>query len=147
MHMFIMPFVILWIWRAYNSFMFHPALVLLASLSLLGGFCFEIARKIHAPGAERETVDSYSKSLGFIASVVIVLLFLLAGVIVQCYLLQQIGSRLWAFVIIALLFLLTSIAYSIAARSKEEKKLRLSELFVSLFMLISYVSIIIEVQF
>lgn len=147
-HMLIMPLIILWIWAGfYKNGLHHPALYLLAALSLLGGFCFEIARKIHAPAAEKLTVDSYSKSLGFIASIACVLLFLLAGVLVQAWLLYIIQSRLWAYVLIVLLYIGTCIVYVTSIRQPPEKKLRLAELFVSLFMLLSYVSIIIEIHF
>jgi 4-hydroxybenzoate polyprenyltransferase len=147
-HMLIMPLVILWIWSAfYTAGHTHTALYFLAALSLLGGFCFEIARKIHAPAAEKATVDSYSKSLGFAPAIIAVLLFMFAGVIVQSYLLNMINARLWPYVLIALLYIVTAVVYVQCQRVKEEKKLRLAELLVSLFMLISYVSIIIEIQF
>lgn len=147
-HMLIMPLIILWIWSAfYNDSLHHPALYLLAALSLLGGFCFEIARKIHTPGAEKSTVDSYSKSLGFIPSILCVLLFLLAGTLVQCYLLYIIKTRLWAYILTGLLYTATCYLYVTSGKQPTEKKLRLAELFVSLFMLLSYVSIILEIHF
>lgn len=117
-----MPLIILWIWAAfYKNGFGHPALYLLAALSLLGGFCFEIARKIHAPAAEKLTVDSYSKSLGFIASIACVLLFLLAGVLVQAWLLYIIQSRLWAYVLIVLLYIGTCIVYVTSIKQPPEK--------------------------
>ncbi|QNK62733.1 UbiA family prenyltransferase [Pedobacter sp. PAMC26386] len=145
-HMLIMPLIMLWVWSAYNHDLFHPSLYLLGALSLFGGFCFEIARKIHSPDAERPMVDSYSKSIGYYTSIACVLLFLLAGIAVQCYLLYSIQSRLWAYLIIGLLYLFTCIIYAIVAKQPQEKKIRVAELFVSLFMLISYVSVIIEIQ-
>jgi len=147
-HMLIMPLIILWIWSAfYIDSMHHPVLYLLAALSLLGGFSFEIARKIHAPDAERSTVDTYSKSLGFIPSILCVLLFLFAGTWVQCYLLYTIQARLWAYVLIGLLYTATCGLYATSGKQPYEKRLRLAELFVSLFMLLSYVSIILEIHF
>jgi 4-hydroxybenzoate polyprenyltransferase len=145
-HMLIMPLIMLWVWSAYNHNLLHPSLYLLGALSLFGGFCFEIARKIHAPGAERPTVDSYSQSIGYKTSIICVLLFLLAGIFVQCYLLYSIQSRLWAYIIIGLLYLLTCVVYAIVSKRPQEKKIRLAELFVSLFMLISYLSVIIEIH-
>lgn len=145
-HMLIMPLIMLWVWSAYNSNLFHPSLYLLGALSLSGGFSFEIARKIHAPEAERPTVDSYSKSIGYRTSIVAVLLFLLAGIAVQCYLLYAIQSHLWAYVFIGALYILTCVIYASVSKQPQEKKIRLAELFVSLFMLISYVSVIIEIQ-
>lgn len=147
-HMLIMPLVILWIWSAfYENTLQHYALYLLAALSLLGGFCFEIARKIHAPDAEKLTIDSYSKSLGFVNSVICVLSFLLVAVLVQCYLLYSIKARLWSYILIVLLFIATCFLYVAYSKQPQEKRLRLAELFVSLFMLLSYVSIIIEIHF
>ncbi len=147
-HMLIMPLIILWIWSAfYKNSLLHPALYLLAALSLLGGFCFEIARKIHAPAEERPTVDSYSRSLGFNASLITVLIFLLAGVLVQAALLNIIHARSWAYIAIVILYMATCIIYIHAAKMHIEKKLRFAELLVSLFMLFSYVSIITEIHF
>jgi 4-hydroxybenzoate polyprenyltransferase len=143
-HMLIMPLIMLWVWSAYNHDLLHPSLYFLGALSLFGGFCFELARKIHSPDAERPTVDSYSQSIGYKTSIVCVLLFLLGGVFVQYYLLHSILSHLWAYLIIALLYLLTCVLYASLVKHPQEKKLRLAELFVSMFMLISYLSIIIE---
>jgi 4-hydroxybenzoate polyprenyltransferase len=147
-HMLIMPLIILWIWSAFSKDdLHHPALYLLGALSLLGGFCFEIARKIHIAAAEKPTIDSYSKSLGFTTSIIWVLLFLLAGVLVQCYLLHIIQARTWSYIIIAMLYVATCIVYINSVKQESEKRLRTAELFVSLFMLLSYVSIIIEIHF
>lgn len=65
--------VIAWIWLASNP-MLNDDVGRLAALSLLAGFAFEVARKIHAPAAERATVDSYSKAVGYRTSIVLVLL-------------------------------------------------------------------------
>ncbi len=46
-HMLIMPLIILWIWTAYSPTT-NSGYYLLAILSLLGGFSFELARKIHS---------------------------------------------------------------------------------------------------
>ncbi len=73
-HMLIMPFIIWWIWSAYvPDFGITYHLFLLAALSLLGGFSFEMARKLHAPEAEKELIDSYSKSLGYSKAIFTVL--------------------------------------------------------------------------
>lgn len=146
-HMLVMPLIMLWVWSAYNPDLLHPSLFFLGGLSLFGGFCFELARKIHAPDAERATVDSYSQSIGYKTSIICVLLFLLGGVFVQYYLLHSIQAALWAYLIICLLYLLTCILYAKMVKHPVEKNLRLAELFVSLFMLVSYLSIIIETQF
>ena len=142
-HMLIMPLVIAWIWLAFNpTLSIHVGL--LAALSLLAGFSFEIARKIHAPAAERATVDSYSKAIGYRASIALVLLLLLAGAVVQGQLLLAVAARFWAFAVLGGSFLATLVAYGIVLNNPRELTLRKAELGVSLFMLISYVTIIIE---
>lgn len=145
-HMVIMPFVMVWVWSAFNPDLHHPALYLLAGISLLCGFSFELARKIHAPAAERETVDSYSKSLGYVTSIICVLLVLLIGVVVQCRILYTIESNLWTYITICLLYLAIGFLFIKVVKRPDEKKLRLAELLVSLFMVISYISVIIEIH-
>ncbi len=146
-HMLVMPLIILWVYTA-----FHPPLeillpfYILAALSLLSGFSFEVARKIHSPVAERPGVDSYSGSLGYSASVVLVLLFLLGGVLVQLYLLSLIDARLWSYILIGVVFFFALLLYVNNFFRPNEKSLRLAEKMVSLFMLAAYLSIIIEVQ-
>ncbi|WP_347159397.1 UbiA family prenyltransferase [Pontibacter chitinilyticus] len=147
-HMLIMPLVILWIWSAYvQDYGLSTTFMLLAMLSLLGGFSFELARKIHAQEAERELVDSYSKSMGYVAAIVSVLVILLLGVLVQSYLLWMLEARLWPFVLLGLLYLATLVLYLFSIRKPQEKTLKQAEGFVSLFMLVSYVSLIVEVYF
>lgn len=147
-HMLVMPLIILWIYSA-----FHPSLEILfpfyvlAALSLLSGFSFEIARKLHAPQAEKSGIDSYSKSIGFAPAIVLVLTILLGGVLVQVYLLSLINARLWTYFLIGLIFLFALFLYINTLVSPDEKSLRGAEKMVSLFMLASYVSIIIEVNF
>lgn len=147
-HMLIMPLVILWVWSAYApDALFTTPYYLLAMLSLLGGFSFELARKIHAPEAERELVDSYSKSIGFKGAIGAVLLVVLAGVMVQAYLLTLLQSRQWPFYVLGLLYMATFALYFLAMKSPKEKMLRIAEILVSLFMLVSYLSVIMEVHF
>ncbi|MGB3850051.1 MAG: hypothetical protein WA958_08805 [Tunicatimonas sp.] len=142
-HMLIMPLVIVWIWRAFNPALTH-GLGLLAALSLLAGFAFEVARKIHAPAAERSTVDSYSKAIGYRGSIALALLLLLAGTGVQGQLLLTVAARPAAFVVLGGSFLVTLVVYAIALKGPREALLRRAELGVSLFMLISYLTIIVE---
>lgn len=147
-HMLVMPLIILWIWSAYvPAFGLGLEYFMLAILSLLGGFSFELARKIHTKEAERPLVDSYSKSLGFSTSIITVLLVLLAGVATLSYLLYLLQADSWAYLVIAFLYLATLALYSLSMLKPEEKKLRSAEKLVSLFMLLSYLSIIIEVFF
>jgi 4-hydroxybenzoate polyprenyltransferase len=146
--MLVMPLIILWV---YSSF--HPKLnilypfYVLAGLSLVSGFSFEIARKIHAPVAEKPGIDSYSKSIGYAASITLVLLVLTGGVAIQIYLLNLINARLWAIALISIIYFLTLLLYFKNVLKPSEKSLRTAEKFVSLFMLGSYLSIIIEVHF
>lgn len=145
-HMLIMPLVIAWIWTAWQeSIQLSQPLFILMALSLLGGFSFELARKIHAPKAEMEGQDSYSKSLGFKGAIFSVLFILALGVAVQFLLLQMMSSRSWPYITIILLYFLAGLLYFIAIRNPAQKLLRKAELVVSLFMLVSYVSIIIEI--
>lgn len=144
-HLLIMPFVMVWIWSAYAEISAAATgLWLLCALGLIGGFSFELARKIHAPAEEREGVDSYSKSLGFKTAVGLVLTFLLAGIAVQCWLLQLLEARPWPYLLLGLLFPATALLYMQSLKQPDEKRLRLCEVVVSLFMLVSYLSVIIE---
>lgn len=145
-HMLVMPLIILWIWTAYSPAI-NSGYYLLALLSLLGGFSFELARKIHSADAEKATVDSYSKSMGFIASIAAVLGVLSVGIAVLSYLLLVIAASIWSFLIIGLLYFATIILYLIIINKPQEKHLRVAEILVSLFMLISYLSVIIEINF
>jgi hypothetical protein len=146
MHMLIMPLIILWIWSAYTpGFEISKHYLLLAALSLLGGFSFEIARKIHAPEAERELVDSYSKAIGFRGAIATVLVILLAGIITQSYLLNQLHASMVPFLVLDLLYLVTLYTYVRNLSEPNEGSLRKAELLVSLFMLVSYLSIILVV--
>ena len=145
-HMLIMPLIILWIWIAYSPAI-NSGYYLLALLSLLGGFSFELARKIHSADAEKATVDSYSKSMGLIASIAAVLGVLGVGIAVLSYLLLVIHASLYSFLIIGLLYFATIILYLLIINKPQEKQLRVAEILVSLFMLISYLSVIIEINF
>ena len=145
-HMLVMPLLILWIWSAYVPF-FEDGFPQLALLSLLAGFSFELARKIHEPAAERPLVDSYSKSMGYSTSIMAVLLVLLSGVVVQIYLLFAIDAAPWTYLLIFLLYLGTMALYLYTLQKPKEKLLRMGEKLVSLFMLVSYLSIIIEINF
>ena len=142
-HMLVMPLIIAWVWLAFRD-TFSSSFFLLAALSLLAGFSFEIARKIHAPAAERATVDSYSKTVGYRFAIGLVLVLLLAGTAVQWQLLRDVSARSWAFVVLSASYLPTLVMYLQNLISPHENTLRKAELGVSLFMLISYISIIVE---
>ena len=142
-HMLVMPLIIAWVWLAFRD-TFSSSFFLLAALSLLAGFSFEIARKIHTPAAERATVDSYSKAVGYRFAIGLVLVLLLAGTAVQWQLLRDVSARSWAFVVLSASYLPTLVMYLQNLISPHENTLRKAELGVSLFMLISYISIIVE---
>ena len=146
-HMLVMPLVIGWIWSAYvpNYGLSRP-LFLLAALSVLGGFSFEIARKLHTPAAERELVDSYSKSIGYGPAIFTVLVILLSSVAVQCYLLLMLRSGLLPVWVIGGLYVFTLLLYLYALVGPAEKILRLAEVMVSLFMVVGYLSIILVIN-
>jgi hypothetical protein len=145
-HLLIMPLIIGWIWTAYAaSPLFTRPLLLLVLLSLLGGLAFEIARKIKPAADERPGVDSYSRSLGYGGAIGAVLLVLLAGTVVQGYLLQLLQARLWPFGLMAALFAATLMVYALSWRRPQARTLKVAELLVSLFMLTSYVAIIVEI--
>lgn len=142
-HMLIMPLIIGWIWFSYEddvSFL----LLLLIGLSLLAGFSFEIARKIHDSVSEVETIDSYSRTLGLKNAIFLILALVLVGILNQSYLLYLISSSVWSYVLLIILYLFLLVYYIKQLKAPSEKQLRKLELGVSLFMLISYVSIIIE---
>lgn len=146
-HMLIMPLIILWVYVSFSDhFENLYAYYLLAGLSLLSGFSFEIARKIHAPIAEKSSVDSYSKSIGYVPSILLLLLILAIGVGLQLFILSEIHARIWAYLITGLIYLVALLYYVKNIKSAEEKNLRMAEKIVSLFMLASYVSIIIEIH-
>ncbi len=144
-HMLVMPLVIGWLWTAWAP-LSGPGterLALLAALSLLGGFAFEIARKTRAPAAERPTVDSYSRTLGLGRAIATVLALLTGGAVVQVALLGQLGANWWASGLIGSLLAATAAVYAAGWRRAEEALLRRAELLTSLFLLVSYVSVIV----
>jgi len=144
-HMLIMPLVIAWLWLAYVP---HgdAKLLLLMLLSLLGGFAFELARKTHAPAAERPTVESYSQVLGVGGAVAGVVLVLLGGVAVQAWLLRLLEAPGWPYAVLGGLLVLTLGVYGQALARPQEAWFRRAEVLVSLFMLCSYLSLIFHVH-
>ncbi|MFD2784510.1 UbiA prenyltransferase family protein [Hymenobacter rubripertinctus] len=146
LHLLIMPLIIGWLWSAYAAppLLTRP-LVLLALLALLGGLAFEIARKIKLPAAERPGVDSYSRTLGYGGAVAAVLAVLLAGVGVQSYLLRLLHTSAWPFWLLGGLYAATLLAYLRSLTHPGPKILKVAELLVSLFMLTSYLALLVEV--
>jgi 4-hydroxybenzoate polyprenyltransferase len=146
-HMLIMPLVIWWIFSAYTrgmplDFNYLPLLWL---LSLLGGFSFELARKLHAPNAERAGIDSYSKAVGYGPALALTVSVLLAGGVVQALLLRALHGRPAAYAVLAGLLAAGLALYTVAARRPHEPRLRQAEKVVSLVMLTSYLAVLAEV--
>ncbi|AZQ44918.1 UbiA family prenyltransferase [Nonlabens ponticola] len=146
-HMLIMPLIILWIYVAHAGLYFPLAFWYVCAASLLAGFSFEIARKIHAPSHERSGIDSYSKSLGFKVAVGTLLIVLAGGLAVQYLLLNALAANWYVVALIGIIYLLLLILYITNLRKPDENQLRKGELLVSLFMIASYLSVIIVVNF
>jgi 4-hydroxybenzoate polyprenyltransferase len=145
-HMLIMPLVIAWLFAGYASLVAGALpLALLLLLSLLGGFGFELARKLHAPAAERPGVDSYSQVLGYGPALTLTVAVLLAGGAVQAGLLRFLHGRPGAYALLALVLAAGLALYAAAARRPHEARLRQAEKVVSLMMLTSYLAILAEV--
>ncbi len=85
--------------------------------------------------------------MGFIASIAAVLGVLGVGIAILFYLLLLINASFWSFLIIGLLYFATIILYLLIINKPQEKQLRVAEILVSLFMLISYLSVIFEINF
>lgn len=146
-HLLIMPLVILWLFSAYAPGLptgggYLPLLLL---LSLLGGFGFELARKLHAPAAERAGVDSYSQALGYGPALTLTVVVLLAGGAVQALLLRGLHARWGTYAVLWLLLALGLALYSTATRRPHEPRLRQAEKIVSLVLLTSYLAVLAEV--
>ena len=146
-HMLIMPLVIWWLFSAYTWGMPLDVtyLPLLWLLSLLGGFSFELARKLHAPTAERAGVDSYSQALGYGRALALTVAVLLAGGAAQALLLRTLHARPAAYAVLVLLLAAGLVLYTVAARRPHETRLRQAEKIVSLVMLTSYLAVLAEV--
>lgn len=147
LHMLIMPLVVWWLFSAYTQGMPIDVvyLPLLWPLSLLGGFSFELARKLHAPVAERAGVDSYSRALGYGPALALTVAVLLAGGAVQALLLRTLHARPAAYAVLAGLLVVGLVLYAVAARRPQEMRLRQAEKLVSLVMLTSYLAVLAEV--
>lgn len=146
-HLLVMPLVILWLWWALAGPQALPTVFwLLAALSLIGGLAFEIARKIRPAAEEVPGLDSYSRELGYGGAIAAVLVVLLGGVLVQARLLGLLQAGPWPLVVLGLLYLLTAAHYALAWRRPSAQRLKRAELLTSLFMLVSYGSILLEIH-
>lgn len=141
-HMLIMPLVIAWLWFAWKS-TFSPVLLLLMLLSFLGGFVFELARKTHAAAAERPGIDTYSSLLGSKKAVMLILGVLFAGLAAQLGLFVVLDLPLWAYALAGTCALWVTFAYWQALQTHDEKHFRKAELASSVYMLASYLVLIV----
>ncbi|AMR26661.1 hypothetical protein A0257_05765 [Hymenobacter psoromatis] len=144
-HMLIMPLIITWLYCAGSAApVFGRAFGALLLLSLLGGFSFELARKLHAPAAERAGVDSYSRALGYGRALALTGSVLLASGAAQALLLRLLHARPATYAALALLLAAGLALYATAARHPREPRLRQAEKVVSLVMLTSYLAVLAE---
>lgn len=145
-HLLIMPFIIFWIWVAHIAFMIELSLILLMFFSLISGFAFEIARKIHSPDAERPTIDSYSKSLGYKNAILSTISICIFTALIQSLFLYQIHAHWWSYCIILFVLIWIVSKYIKSLHYPHENLLRKNEKGVSLLMLISYLLLIFELN-
>jgi 4-hydroxybenzoate polyprenyltransferase len=146
LHLLIMPLIIFWIWVAHIGFLMNLKLVLLMFFSLISGFAFEIARKIHAPDAESPTIDSYSKTLGYHLSIYTTLFICIITAIIQNLFLYQIKAHWWTYCIISFLLIWIIFQYISVLKKPHESLLRNNEKSVSILMLVSYLLLILELN-
>lgn len=138
-HMLIMPLVIAWVWSGHTLITRDTGLLgLLMALSLTGGFAFELARKIHAPQAEKAGITTYSSLLGMGGSVAAVLGVLLTGTGILSLLFAQTQLPAWTQGLMWGFLAGTAAVYLWAVLKQAERSFRLGEILVSLFMLLSY---------
>lgn len=94
-HMVVMPMSVLWmVQMGAGQGPLPRAAWLLAGLSFLSGSAFEIGRKTRAPQDERETVDSYSKTLGLSGAVAALLTVSAMAGALLLWLLSEVGGAL-----------------------------------------------------
>lgn len=141
-HMLIMPAVIGWLWFSAGG-RWSVYLLVLMLLSVLAGFCFEIARKTHAPAAERDGVDSYSKSMGLGAAVSSIWGLLGLGLLLQYWLFKQLDLSMWAYAPLPLTYVALIWRYALALRRLRAGLFREGEKLSSLYLLLSYLLLVI----
>ena len=69
-----------------------PGLLLFLTVTFLNGMLVEIGRKLRAPGAEREGVDSYTRAWGLRVAPAVWLVLLAAAAVVAGLALRRVGS-------------------------------------------------------
>ncbi len=147
LHLLVMPFIILWVWVAHLGFVINFNLILLMFFSLIAGFAFEIARKIHIKAAESPTIDSYSKVLGYHIAVYTTSFVCILMAIIQILFLYQLQANWWTYCIIIFLAIWIIFQYFLVLRKPQEISLRKNEKYVSILMLVSYLLLIFELNY
>ena len=141
-HMLVMPLVVAWIWFAYR----HDAsltLFILMVLSLLGGFVFELARKTHSLEAEQPQIVTYSSLLGSQKAVQFILVMLWASLLCQTLLFYQLHMGWWVYVVASICAVWVSWTYRNALHADTESLFRKAEFATSIYMLASYLVLIL----
>ena len=143
-HMLIMPLVIAWLWLAWRDEA-TAVMALLMGLSLLAGFTFELARKTHAPAAERAGIETYSSLLGVRRASSLILLVLWASVVTQALLFWALAVPWWGFAVALACAAWVTVSYRQSLATAQERGFRGSERASSVYMLASYVVLIVGV--
>ncbi len=103
-HMLVMPLALVWMARIGVAWLPLPfplplTIGLLAALSFASGASFEVTRKLKAPEDERDTVGTYTRSLGLSVAPLVAIAFLLAAAALQVALVQELtGAVAWTWV-------------------------------------------------
>lgn len=147
LHLLVMPLIIFWVWVAHLGFVINANLILLMFFSLIAGFAFEIARKIHIKMAESPTIDSYSKALGYDMAVYVTVFICVVMASIQILFLYQIQANWWAYGIILFLVVWIIFQYFWVLKKPQEISLRKNEKYVSILMLVSYLLLIFELNY
>ncbi|MGE0435323.1 MAG: prenyltransferase [Planctomycetota bacterium] len=146
-HMLIMPLAELWMAQMGALGRELPWTVLwISALSFSSGMSFEIARKLKAPEDERETVDSYTKSLGLRGAPLAVFVCLGTSLALQLVLVAHINSDalpLWAPLVLGPYLLATAWALWRFAAAPSAKRSKLCEGLTSIAMLVGYTVVLI----
>ena len=88
-HMIVMPMALIWMAQmGAGSQTLPTAIAWLGAASFFSGASFEVTRKMKAPEDERETIDSYTKSLGLKTAPIVVLGLLLSSTVSLAFLLK-----------------------------------------------------------
>jgi hypothetical protein len=146
-HMVVMPMALIWMAQMGAGHAELPLRVgLLAALSFLSGFAFEITRKTKAPEDERDTIDSYTKIFGTGGAPLVVMVLLALSTGVEIVILDDLlgGQIHWAFfVVLMLAFLLPVFVLQQFRGQPDAKRAKSNEGMVALSMLTGYLVLMV----